>query len=414
MESPKTHNPASQPTEEKPVQPSADISLSPKEEELSEQMYPLIERSLFHSVTNNFQHLADIIFPVMGPAIRKAIQEAMKKLTESVNHSLENSLSPRSIAWRIQALFTGKSYGDIVLQHSFIYQVNHIFLIHKKTGLLIRQVSHEAAAERESDLISAMLSAIRDFIRDSFDAEESDEVQQIHVGNQAIWIEASPHAILAAVIEGEAPLSLRDLMVKTVEQIHREYTAELDAFEGETEPFALADDLLKKCLLSREKPLNRKKTNPLLILTLLIVALAGCWITNRSIQNHRWNRLITTLDDQPGIVVLSDHHRGRQFDARLLWDEEAIDPAMLIAHSGLKPERIHLIKIRYRSDDPEIAASRFRKIYHVPEKVKIIKTDSSLIIKGTAPWKWVDPFRRKAAMIPTVVPLDLSGLIASE
>ena len=51
--------------------------------------------------------LADALFPVMGPAIRKAVAAALAGMVEALNRTLEHSLSWRSIAWRLEALRTG-------------------------------------------------------------------------------------------------------------------------------------------------------------------------------------------------------------------------------------------------------------------------------------------------------------------
>ena len=80
--------------------------------------------------------LADALFPVMGPAIRKSITETLRGMLESFNEALDNSFSLRGLKWRVEAMRTGKPFAEIVLMHSLLYRVEQVFLIHRETGLV--------------------------------------------------------------------------------------------------------------------------------------------------------------------------------------------------------------------------------------------------------------------------------------
>ncbi len=47
------------------------------------------------------------------------------------------------------------------------------------------------------------------------------------VGDHTIWIETSPQAFLAALIEGEAPTNIRIELRECLEQIHIDFASEL-------------------------------------------------------------------------------------------------------------------------------------------------------------------------------------------
>ena len=85
--------------------------------------------------------LADAIFPVIGPAIRKSIAASISEFAETLNQIVETSVSFRAIQWRVEALITGKSFSEILLARSLLYSVEQVFLIHRKSGLLLLHVA---------------------------------------------------------------------------------------------------------------------------------------------------------------------------------------------------------------------------------------------------------------------------------
>jgi hypothetical protein len=61
-------------------------------------------------------------------------------------------------------------------------------LIHRETGLLLRHVTSEPEALPDSDLVSGMLTAIRDFVGDAVggDPESDVDLDAIQYGAEAI------------------------------------------------------------------------------------------------------------------------------------------------------------------------------------------------------------------------------------
>ena len=83
--------------------------------ELARALTPPVERAITASVRRDPRPLADALFPVIGPAIRKAVSASLASMVESLNRTLEHSLSARAMQWRFEAIRTGKSFGEIVL-----------------------------------------------------------------------------------------------------------------------------------------------------------------------------------------------------------------------------------------------------------------------------------------------------------
>src|SRR5208283_4704039 len=220
---------------------------------LSEALAPTIETALRESVRKDPATLADALFPVMGPAIRISILETLRSFLYSFNEIMDQSLSWQGLKWRLEALRTGRSFTEVVLLHSLVFRVEQVFLIHRKTGLPLGHAVAPTVATQDPSLVSGMLSAIQDFVRDSFHTAEGQGLGRMNVGDLDVWVEQGPQAIIAAVIRGIAPHVLRDTLAETLESIHRLYAVQLEHFDGNTLPFATVDADLTRCLEFRYK-----------------------------------------------------------------------------------------------------------------------------------------------------------------
>ena len=85
----------------------------------------------------------------------------------------------------------------------------------------------KAVTPRDGDLISGMLTAIQDFIRDSFGVHGHEGLATVQMGELTIWIEQGPEAGVAAVVWGNAPPELRAVFREAVEAVHLEQREQL-------------------------------------------------------------------------------------------------------------------------------------------------------------------------------------------
>src|SRR5271156_5246972 len=145
---------------------------------LRRALQPLLEEALQLSVQTNPRMLADALFPIFGKAIRKAIASELDGMLQSLSQTLEQSFSWRSFRWRWEAFSTRKPYAEIVVLRSLLYRVEQVFLIHRHSGLLLQHVVAPAAGDapsetKDPEMVSGMLTAIQDFVRDSVSGADS-------------------------------------------------------------------------------------------------------------------------------------------------------------------------------------------------------------------------------------------------
>jgi outer membrane protein OmpA-like peptidoglycan-associated protein len=380
------------------------------DEDLSEALAPTIESALRESVRRDPGTLADALFPVMGPAIRRSILETLRSFLDSFNQIMDQSLSWQGLKWRVEGLRTGRSFTEVVLLHSLVFRVEQVFLIHKKTGLSLGHAAAPAVAMQDPSLVSGMLSAIQDFVRDSFNAAKGQGIERMNVGDLDVWVEDGPYAILATVIRGVAPRVLRDRMAEVLENIHREYSAQLDRFNGDSAPFVHVNKELSRCLELQYKQEPQKKGSGYAWAAAgLLLLILGGWFGWRQWQFHRWTDVVDTLREQPGMVLTSLARERGRFVIRGMRDPLAAQPEQFVEAAGLDPAKVEFHLSPYYALDDPIVEQRAMRSLAPPTGVILHVNDGVLQIEGPAPLAWTKDLRSRALLVPGIRSVDLSG-----
>ena len=378
---------------------------------LTRALAPTIEEAITSSVRQNPQPLADALFPVIGPAIRKAIAASLSGMLETLNRTVEHSLSWRALQWRITALRTGKSFAEVVLLNTLVYRVEQVLLIDRRTGLLLQHVEADSAPAQDADMVSGMLTAIRDFAHDSFRVSEDGALETLQVGDVAVWIEQGPQAILAAMIRGTAPRELRTAIQESLEYVHAYHADALRDFNGDATPFNAVRPALE-ALLQAQYRRREKPVSPLLWVAVAVVALvAGIWAVLAFQARARWNGYLEALRAEPGIVVVSAERRGGRHLVNGLRDPLARDPASLLASHQLAASSVTGRWQLYQALDPQLVARRARLILKPPGGVTLRFAGGVLSADGAAPAEWIVESARVAPAIAGVVRYDPAGAV---
>lgn len=417
-------DPGTQAREVSEVLPQA-VELRTNDPQLTRALGPSIEEGISGLVRRDPRQLADALFPVIMPAIRKAIAATLSGMLESLNRTLEHSLSWQSLQWRITALRTGKSFAEIVLLNTLVYRVEQVFLIHRKSGLLLQHAYAPTRTDRvlgasltsalgsvqDADLVSGMLTAIRGFVQDSFRVSEHESLDTLQVGELSVWIEQGPHAILAAVIRGTAPPGLRAMLQEALETIHAQFGDRLESFTGDSSAFDAAHLVIERCLLSRYTTESKRRTPFLPIIATAVLIALGVWAFMTWQSRARWNRYIESLRAEPGVVVVSAERTGGRYVVSGLRDPLARNPATLLSSHGLDARQVDGRWQLYQALDPSLVLARARELLHPPDSVALQLAGSVLTASGTAPVDWIDDAVRIARAVPGVTRFDSGNVI---
>jgi OOP family OmpA-OmpF porin len=395
--------------------PEAVILRTMQDKQLGEAIVPTVEHAIQSSVKKDLNILSTAIFPIMGPAIRKAITTALQEMIQSLDASLEQGFSPQSLKWRLEARQTGKTFAEVVLLRTLIYRVEQVFLIHKKTGLMLQHRVAPKVNAQDPDLVSAMLTAIQDFVKDSFNTQKNDGLQSLHFGELTIWIEEGPQAVLAGIIRGTAPQELRLVFQEAIEKIHLKLNRELIFFEGETEPFVAGRPEIEACLEARYQAPTKKNYAYARILLGTIALGLGIW-SFFAIRDHlRWNAYLEKLNTQPGIVVIKADKRGGKYFISGMRDPLAVDPKMLIKQANLSPKTVISHWTPFLSFEPAIISKRAEQLLQPPKTVAV-KVDEKgiLYVSGSAPRQWILEASKFWRFIPGITQFQDKNLIDIE
>ena len=380
------------------------VELRTRDPHLQRALAPTIEDAITASVRRNPRPLADALFPIIGPAIRKAIAATLNGMLESLNTTLEHSLSWRSLQWRLDARRSGRPFAEIVLLNTLVYRVEQVFLIHRPSGLLLQHLTASGATAQDADMVSGMLTAIRDFVQDSFKVGEDEGLQTLKVGDLSVWIEQGPHALLAVVVRGAAPPSLRTALQQALEAVHAQYSDLLESFDGNAARFEGTRPLLDVCFQQEFRGRERPRGIPprVMVIAAAVLLAVGVWMFFALRARSRWNGYVNALRAEPGFVVVTG-----------LRDPLASDPASLLPSHKLGPDSVESRWELYQALHPSIVIARARQLLAPPGGVSLEFRDGVLLAAGSAPVEWIETAVQVAPFVPGVARFEARPVIDS-
>ena len=360
-----------------------------KDNSVNKVLQPFVEESVKQSVAHNSEQLVSSLYPLVGSLVRKSVAAFLSDFMEKTNQLLENSLTIKGLKWRFKARQSGVSYAQYAASQTFVYRVEHVFLIHRETGLLLNTVALDHESKSNADIVSAMLTAINDFVGDSFLSDQEgqkEQLQSVSTDNFNLLIKPGPSALVVAAVSGNPPQSISNQLQLTLENIHSLYFDELNRFNGDNKDFNSADNLLRDCLLSEQKEIVAKqKKTPWLAwsIVFLVVIYLGYQSFNwfKSAQLHE---KIMQLDSQPGIII--KQLKIKQLDditLDVLRDPDALNIHDWLKDNALNPAQLTITERNYHSLDQQILQQRAQRIVSAYPNISASWKNHSLMLTGT-------------------------------
>ncbi len=417
---------------------------SEQDNKLTIALIPTVEETVRASIRKDPATFESILSPVIGQTIRHAIAQAFQAKLQNFNQTLVQSLSWQGLKWRMEALRTGKSFAEVVLLHSLLYRVEQVLLIHRETGLILQHMAADGLPSfQDADVVSGMLTAIQDFVRDSFNMDEEDALQTFQVGELTVWVVQGEMALLAAVIRGDPPEALRVTLQKALEEIHFEKGEALSDFNGDTAAFNAIRYCLRACFEAEYQ--GRKKGRLLPWLLFLLLLIAGGIGFYYGLSHIDWEReeairkpitrpvrteegpgsvrsgtdrslldLKERLHGLPGIMVTEVTRRGDTYRVSGLRDPLAPDPRSeperWLEGADIPPEKVVFDWTPYQALHPDFVRQRAQRLLAPPPGVDLTYQDGVLTARGTASHDWVERFRILGPALSGVTAIDGNAL----
>ncbi len=331
-----------------------------RQEELAISIQPVVTTAVEKAARSRPEFFGEILAPAIGAAVRKAVADALAALQQRFDELLERTVSVQGLQWRIEAITTGRPFGEVALLHTMVYRVEEVFLIHPGTGIVLEHVVAGGAPSRPPDEVASLLEAIDSFAREAFRPEAGAHLTQARVGDVTVWVDRDRSAVVAAVVRGLATRELTAALSETRERIALSHRSELARFESDVTPFTNTRPLLDQCLRTERRPPARRAR----VWLALAVALAAILGVNallareheRTETTRRVHDYIHRLDAQPGVAVTSVSRSGRRLRVTGLADPLA-NPVSAIR----PPAGVAKLELRFEpfvSLEPEIVARR--------------------------------------------------------
>jgi len=265
-------------------------------DEMADALAPVMSEAIKRQISEAKDDMVDSLYPIIGKTIRKSVAEAMKGLVDNVNSKIEQAIRKGLFFNRVKSRITGVSEGEMIVRGAMPFRIQEIFLIHKASGLLISHVSSaKSGSTVDKDMISGMLTAIKDFVTDAFKGDVDQELGEIQYGDLKILLEAGRYSYLALVISGVEPPEFKEDLSQLGRRIHNRFHKILRQFDGDMTSFKEIQRPIVQFLNKQntvEKAAEGKKSKSyllyfLLIAGLLLIGFFALRYIPKFISNHR-------------------------------------------------------------------------------------------------------------------------------
>ena len=345
------------------------------------------------SITRSPEQISNLLFPVILPAIRKSIEHTLQSFMESMDLMVKQRFSLQSLMWRVESWRTGIPFTDIMLRNLLKYEAEQIFLIQRNSGLLIGHVHTPDAVRKDSDAVSAMLTAIESFVKESFSDNEENELNRVTVGDRIVYLEHGPYASIASVVRGVAPPEYRTRLKQVNADLHASLDTRLRDFSGNREELPFLDEQLLQGLEREYQPKRKSRVSTATKLKLFAILFAAMimvtvgYFIYRQYESGQVKAMMDELTEKPGIITSRAMRDNRHWTIFGLRDPDAAPISGLTDQYNMT-DKVDFSLEPYISLDPEIVLRRASRSLNIPSGVEARLHDSELQLSGSAPLDW--------------------------
>ena len=226
-------------------------------EALSHSLQSILASAVSEEIASNRDAMIDSLYPIMGGMISRYIATALKELMENINKKIDDGLSLDRYKRKIKSKITGVSETELLLEESSDAQILSLFVIQKKSGLLISEADLKEKEINDPHMVASMASAIKDFINDWIqNSEEQTEVQLVSYGNSTLYIESAGSVYLIAFLDAEPDQEQRIEINRFFASVIKEYMKFFQRFDGDD-----SAEEIKSLNRKIERYLNTQNTN---------------------------------------------------------------------------------------------------------------------------------------------------------
>lgn len=209
------------------------------DDELSEAFGPIVEKAVRKAVYAQENGIDTYLEPMLRATIRRALAEY-----SPASRPFEPPGVLDRLVWHLRALFTSRTYEDILFEKTRRFQVEEVFLLDSATLALVSFASCDPARHASVRRVTGTAQKLASQLRDS--SGRFHPAMELSATHRAI-ARRGRHVILVAIVRGRpSELMLADLefALRRIEDYFRDqFAQEGSALLHELQPF------LEDCLL---------------------------------------------------------------------------------------------------------------------------------------------------------------------
>ncbi|MDD2695503.1 MAG: SH3 domain-containing protein [Anaerolineales bacterium] len=255
------------------------------ERALVKMIAPVLGEAIRLKIREARDELIEALYPIIGQVVQRAVTEAVRDLARTLDTQVKRSFDFRLAWWRLRARISGASEAQIRLREMLPFTITDILLIHRETGLLLCHLRSDQSVATDTDLISGMLTAIRDFSQDTLGSVDQEGVGEIMHGNQRILMETALYTYLAVIVDGIEPAGFRAEMRERLMEIEHNYADEIRGYQGDSQTLTGVEEPLRTLMsASAGQKLSEGQKRVLagaagaLLVVLVVSCLAISWV----------------------------------------------------------------------------------------------------------------------------------------
>jgi outer membrane protein OmpA-like peptidoglycan-associated protein len=279
--------------------------------------------------------MVDALYPVIGNTISKFMGEAVK----SINDKIETAFSLEGFIRKIRARLQGVSEAELILKESLPFSVQAVFLIHKASGLVIRERQADLEQPLDTSMLAGVLTAIRSFVRECVSQDgQSSELHNIRYDASEILIEVAGYCYLAVVLNGTPTQPFIRKIRDSLGNIILKFGKPIAVYDGDTS--SVPDEMnpiLEALIFSKQsKKPSRFPIVPAVVLGLLLLLL-GTFLYRGHIAHRAEQKTAALLDQTPELSIYRINpqvHQGKLTLTGRVPTKSLVSKAEQIAHTA--------------------------------------------------------------------------------
>jgi hypothetical protein len=202
---------------------------------LAATIAPVLGGAIRKQIRESREEMIDALYPIIGQLVVRAVSEAVRDLARAIDARLRTAMDAKNVWRRIRAWIAGVPEAELALREALPFNIAELFVIHRETGLLLWHTSQDPVIAHDSELISAMLTAIQDFAGHALGSGDQDgRLDELQYDNRLIILEAGRWSYVAVVVDGIPPLDFRSDLRRRILEFDHANEETLRAFDGNT------------------------------------------------------------------------------------------------------------------------------------------------------------------------------------